>query len=129
MKLKLPKPVQVPGLNGETIDVSAAQVIEHLARTDRSLGQSGDVERVRIAGRILAAVAAGSAEQTGEIAGSDYEALKAALKKPSRGWVVVPVEIKVSAGPDDDAPKRVVRRQLVPSAVDLLPLLEGLLSG
>lgn len=120
MKFKLPASVQVKGPSGEAVEVSAAQVVEHVARTGRNLGFSGDIERVRIAGRILAAL------PSGDISTDDLAELKLALVKPSRGWVTVPVEIAVPQPPG--APEKTVRRNIVPSGVDLLPIIDGLLA-
>lgn len=127
MKLNLPASVAIKGPNGETIQVSAAHVIEHVVRTGRDLGLSSDVEKVRRGARILAAVAAGSASQTGEIDPADVEALKKGLSKPSRGWASIPVEIEMPAAPGVNA--RTVRRQMTPNALDLLPLIDGLLAA
>jgi hypothetical protein len=118
MKLKLPAPVQIKGPSGETIEVSAAQVIEHVVRTGRDLGASQDVERVRMGARILASVT------SGEIADADMSELRKALAKPSRGWTSIPVDVEVPAGPG--APPRTVRRQLMAAPIDLLPILDGL---
>lgn len=119
MKLKLPPSVQVRGPSGESIEVSAAQVVEHVTRTGRDLGLSGDVERVRLAARILAAL------PSGDLASADLDELKQALSKPSRGWVAIPVEVDVPV-PPGAPPKRITRR-LVPSGVELLPIIDGLL--
>lgn len=127
MKLKLPAPANVRSPNGETIQVSAAQVIEHVVRTGRSLGMSGDVERVRIGSRILAALTTGTAERTGEITPEDVEALKVELAKPSRGWVSVPVDVVIQTAPGQ--PEKTARRHFVPNAIDLLPIVDGLLGA
>lgn len=118
MKLKLPAPVQIKGPNGGTIEVSATQVIEYVVRTGRELGASQDVERVRMGARILAAV------DSGEIADGDLSELRKVLAKPSRGWVVLVEEAPVPV--PEGAPPRMARRQFLPSAIDLLPILDGL---
>lgn len=118
MKLKLPAPVQVKSPSGETIEVLAAQVIEHVVRTGRELGASQDVERVRLGARILASVT------SGDVAEADLAELRKALAKPSRGWVAITVEIAVPVPPG--AEPRTVKRQFLPSAIDLLPILDGL---
>lgn len=127
MKLKLPSPVSVLGPAGEMLEVSAAQVVEHVARTHRDLGASIDVENVRKGSRILAALSAGSSEQTADISADDVEALKKALAKPSRGWVMIAVEVKLEPPPGQDA--KVVRRQFMPQSIDLLPIVDALLSA
>lgn len=118
MKLKLPAPVQVKGPSGETIEVSAQQVIDHVVRSGRDLGASQEVERVRMGARILASVASGDIDET------DLSELRKALAKPSRGWVVLTVEIAVPVAPGVEP--RTVKRQMMPSAIDLLPILDGL---
>lgn len=118
MKLKLPASVQIKGPSGETIEVSSAQVIEHVVRTGRELGASQDIDRVRMGARILASI------PSGEVAEADLAELRAALAKPSRGWVVITVEIPVPTA--IGAEPRTVKRQLMPSAIDLLPILDGL---
>lgn len=118
MKLKLPAPVKVQGPSGETIEVSAAQVIEHVVRTGRELGASSDVAQVRTGARILAAVA------SGDIAEADLAELRKVLARPSRGWVAIEVEIDVPVPPG--SPPRSTKRLLTPSAIDLLPILDGL---
>ncbi len=122
MKLTLPASVQIKGPNGETIEVSAAQVIEYVARTGRTLGGGQDVEGVRLGARIIAAIA------SGEIAEADWAALRKELAKPSRGWVVLTMETTVPAPPGSEpgTEPRVMRRQFMPSAIDLLPILDGL---
>lgn len=118
MKLKLPAPVQIKAPHGETIEVSAAQVIDYVVRTGRELGASQDVERVRLGARILASVV------SGEITEDDLTELRKVLAKPSRGWVVVTVELAVPVAPG--AEPRTTKRQFLPSAIDLLPILDGL---
>jgi hypothetical protein len=120
MKLKLPSSVQIKGPSGETIEVSAAQVVDYVARTARELGASPDVEGVRCGARVIAALA------SGEIADTDLALLKKALAKPTRGWVAVTVEIETPVPPGE--PKRIARRQLVPSAIDVLPIVDALLA-
>lgn len=124
MKLKLPSPVNVKGPTGETIEVSAAQVIEHVVRTSRSLGQCPEVEGVRTGARILSAVA------SGEIAEADMDELKLALSKPSRGWASVGIDIDVRVPPSAQNPTGIAtqKRFFAPSAIDLLPLIDGLLA-
>jgi hypothetical protein len=61
---------------------------------------------------------------SGEIAEADLAELRKALTKPSRGWVVVVDEVSVPV--PEGAPPRTVKRQFLPSAVDLLPILDGL---
>jgi hypothetical protein len=120
MKLKLPASVQIKGPSGETIEVSAAQVVEHVTRTGRDLGLSGDVENVRMAARILAAL------PDGDLADSDLTGLKAALANPARGWVSIPIELDVPVPPG--APPKRVPRSVVPSGIELLPIIDGLLA-
>lgn len=120
MKLKLPASVQIKAPSGETIEVSAAQVVEHVVRTGRLLGASQEVEGVRAGARILAALT------SFEIAEADLALLKTQLAKPSRGWAVVPVELRVEQPPP--SPPRTVQRQMMPSAIDVLPIVEGLLA-
>lgn len=120
MKFKLPASVQVKVPNGGTIEVSAAEVVEHVVRTGRLLGASPEIEGVRTGARILAALA------SLEIAEADLGILKTQLAASPRGWMVVTVEMKVEQPPP--APARVVRRQLVPSSIDLLPIVEALLA-
>ncbi len=121
MKIKLPASVQIQVPGSETIAVSARQIIEHVVRTNRDLGLSGDVERVRIAARILAAL------DGSELADADWTEAKKALTKPSRGWAVIVVDVAVPV-PPGAAPKT-IQRQLVPSGVDLLSIIDGLLSA
>ncbi len=118
MKLKLPAPVQVQSPTGETIEVSAAKVIEHVVRTGRDLGGSQDIERVRVGARILASVA------SGEIAEGDMAELRKAIAKPSRGWVVLTDEVPMPLAPGMQP--RTAKRLFMPSAIDLLPILDGI---
>lgn len=130
-RLKLPAPITLVGPSGETIEISARQVIEHVVRTGRTLGASGDVEEVRRGARVLAALSSGTTEQTGDLGPEDVEGLKAALRKPDRGWMTVAVDVALPGPPgaDPNAPKRTARRLLVPQGIDLLPILDGLLSS
>ncbi len=124
MKLKLPTSVQVKGPNGETIEVSAAQVIEHVVRTGRGLGQSPDVEGVRCGARILAAA------QGGDLTEGDLAELKKAIAKPSRGWVSIGVDVSFQVAPSSGNPAGITtqRRFFMPSAIEMLPLIEALLA-
>ena len=120
MKLKLPASVKIKLPNNETVDVSAAQVIEHVVRTGRLLGACSEVDGVRTGARILAALA------SLEIADVDLAALKKQLASPSRGWVTVPIDLEAPRS-GNEAP-RVVRRHMVPSPLDVLPIVDALLA-
>jgi hypothetical protein len=124
MKLKLPSSVQIKGPSGETIEVSAAQVIEHVVRTGRALGLGNEVDQVRIGARILSAVTGG------DLAEGDLAELKKALTKPSRGWVTVVAEFDVPVPATAQNPTGHARqkRHFEPSRIDILPLIEALLA-
>jgi hypothetical protein len=124
MKLKLPTSVQVKSPNGETIEVSAHQVVEHVVRTGRALGLSTNVEGVRTGARILAALTGGDISQ------ADLDELKKAVAAPSRGWVSLTAEVTARTQPTEENPAGLVRQRRLfsPSAIDLLPIVEGLLA-
>jgi hypothetical protein len=124
MKLKLPSPVQIKGPTGETIEVSAAQVIEHVVRSGRALGQSHEVDGVRTGARILAAL------PNGEITDADLAELKKVITKPSRGWVSVGIDVSMRVPVSEKFPDGVAtqKRFFAPSAIDLLPLIDALLA-
>lgn len=126
MKLKLPAPIEIAGPSGETIRVSATEVLEHVVKTGRELGASSLIDQVRAGGRILAAVAAGSAEQTADIPADDIEVLKRALSNPSRGWMAIDIDVSV---PLNNGQTRTVKRAFIPRGIDLLPLIDGLLAN
>ena len=130
MKVTLPAPIQIADPNGETIQISGPDIVRHVVTFGSEFGQSGDLKKVRQGARILAAFA-GYADQSGEIDEADLAALRAALMKPSKGWVAVPVPVQIRVPPTPENPKGdVVTRQqsFMPSALDLLPLIDGLLA-
>lgn len=125
MKFPLPPPVTVKSPTGEDISISAQMLVEHVVKTGRDLGLSSELEKVRAGARILAAFAAPSSPGfSGDLSQADAEALTSALRKPARGWAIVPVQVAI---PTPTGTDRVVTRQMAPSALDLLPLLNGLL--
>lgn len=130
MKLKLPAPVQVLAPNGETVQVSACDIVQHVVTFGREFGQSGDLEKVRQGARILAAFPVG-ASQSGEIADADLVALRAALTKPSRGWAAIAVDVEMRIPPSEGNPAGVItrKRAFSPSALSILPLIDGLLGA
>ncbi len=124
MKLKLPSSVQVKGPSGETIEVSAVQIIEHVARTGRALGQSPEVDGVRLGARILAAL------PSGELTDADMAELKKAIARPSRGWVNLSADVTMRVQPSAAYPDGIAtqKRFFAPSSIELLPLIEALLA-
>ncbi len=123
MKIPQPKPIAITTPTGETIEVSARDVVEHVTKNGREFGQSRELEKVRQGARILAGFDAG------EISDVDLKALRAALAKPSSGWFITTAEEVVRVQPTQENPAGLVKRKraFAPSGLDLLPLLNGLL--
>lgn len=128
MQLQLPAPVEIIAPNGETIQVSACDIVQHVVTFGREFGQSGDLQKVRQGARILAAFPVG-ASQSGDIADADLAALRAALVKPSKGWAALFIDVELRVPPSEANPTGVVVRKqaFAPSALDLLPLIDSLL--
>jgi hypothetical protein len=130
MKLKLHAPVHAVAPNGETLQVSACDIVHHVVTFGREFGQSGDLEKVRQGARLIAAFPVG-AEQSGDIADEDLAALRAALLRPSRGWAALLIDVELHVPPTQDNPKGIVvrKRTFSPSALSLLPLIESLVGA
>lgn len=129
MKITLPSPVSLKLPDGKTLEYSLPEMVRFIARNSKRFGAGRDVDSLRLGQRIEQAFTNPKGTQV-ELADEDWAELSKELRRPSCGWASISGTFNLQTGTDaNGAPQvRAITKRLAVSGLDILPLIDGILT-